>query len=262
MSSPKGAHLDAEPGFRHLIEGLKAAAPRIVVLTGAGISTESGLPDFRSPGGLWTRYNPAELATIEALERRPLRFYEFYRLRLRALAGADPNPAHFALAELQRQGHIGPIITQNVDGLHQKAGAPDVIELHGTLGMARCHRCGRPHPPEILERPVTTEADIPRCQHCGGAIRPGVVLFGEPLPADAFERALEAARTCAAMLVVGSSLEVFPAADLPRVALERGAALFILNLAPTPYDDRAAAVVRGHAGQVLPDIARAFGVKR
>ena len=251
-----------EPSLRGLIEGLKAAAPRIVVLTGAGISTESGLPDFRSPGGLWSRYNPAELATVDALERRPLQFYEFYRMRLRALASAAPNPGHSALADLQRRGLLGPIITQNVDGLHQKAGAVDVIELHGSLAAARCHRCARPYPPDVLDRPVVTEADIPRCHDCGGPVRPGVVLFGELLPADAFERALAAARACAAMLVVGSSLEVYPAADLPRVALQHGAQLYVVNLTPTPYDDRAAAVVRARAGQVLPELARALGVTR
>ncbi len=228
------------------------------MLTGAGISTESGLPDFRSPGGLWAQYDPAQLATVEALERTPLRFYEFYQRRLRALAGARPNPAHYALAELQRRGRIGLIATQNVDGLHQQAGSTDVAELHGTLARAHCHRCGRSYSPAVLDVPIRTTADIPRCPDCGGMIRPSVVLFGELLPEQEFRRARQAAERCDAMLVVGSSLEVYPVAGLPEVARAHGARLFIVNLSATPYDGLAEVVVRARAGEVLPVVAAAL----
>ena len=228
------------------------------MLTGAGISTESGLPDFRSPGGLWGQYDPARLASVEALEQDPLLFFQFYQQRLRMLAGAEPNAAHRALAELQRRGRIGLIATQNVDGLHQKAGATDVAELHGSLAWARCHRCSRRFDVAVLDRPVRRPEDIPRCPLCGGIIRPAVVLFGELLPEEAYARALQAAQACDAMLVVGSSLEVYPAAGLPEVALRHGARLFIVNLSETVYDGAASVVVHARAGEVLPCLARAL----
>lgn len=245
------------PQVEQLIEEM-ARARHITVLTGAGISTESGLPDFRSPGGLWAQEDPARLASLEALEREPLRFFRFYQQRLRRLAGARPNPAHYALAELQRRGRIGLIATQNVDGLHQQAGAVDVVELHGSLAWARCHRCGRRFDASVLDRPIESLEDIPRCDRCGGVVRPDVVLFGELLPELAYRRALAAAQQCDAMLVVGSSLEVYPAAGLPEVALACGAKLFIVNLSETPYDDRASVVVHARAGEVLPLVARAL----
>ena len=243
--------------IEQLIAGL-APCRRITVLTGAGISTESGLPDFRSPGGLWGQYDPARLATVEALERDPLLFFQFYQRRLRMLAQAEPNAAHRALAELQRRGRIGLIATQNVDGLHQKAGAVDVAELHGSLAWARCHRCGRRFDASVLDRPVQRSEDIPRCPQCGGIIRPDVVLFGELLPEEAYARALRAAQSCDAMLVVGSSLEVYPAAGLPEVALSHGARLFIVNLGETVYDGVATVTVRARAGEVLPRLAQAL----
>ncbi|HEY8485933.1 MAG TPA: NAD-dependent deacylase [Limnochordales bacterium] len=247
-------------GLVELVEGLRASR-QVVVLTGAGVSTESGLPDFRSPGGLWSQEDPARLASVEALEREPLRFYRFYQTRLRMLAGARPNPAHYALARLQRAGRIGLIATQNVDGLHQKAGAVDVAELHGSLAWARCHRCHRRFEASVLDRPIVTEQDIPRCHACGGMVRPAVVLFGELLPELAYRRAMLAAQSCDAMLVVGSSLEVYPAAGLPEVAMACGARLFLVNLGETPYDDRADVVVRARAGVVLPELARALGIE-
>jgi len=229
-------------------------AGRIAVLTGAGISTESGLPDFRSQGGLWRKFRPEELATIDALQQSPGRFYEFYRFRLELLEQAAPNPAHRALAELEEQGRITKIATQNVDGFHTAAGSRAVVELHGTLRRARCHECGREHPVALLRKPVDEHWNPPRCS-CGGLIRPGVVLFGETLPQEALEEAARAVEVSGGLLVVGSSLQVYPAAGLPRIALDCGKPLWILNLAPTPYDSAAELVIRRKAGDVLPKVA-------
>lgn len=245
--------LVSSPMEQQLIEALRQVE-RLVVLTGAGMSTESGLPDFRSPSGLWRHHRPEELASVDALLHRPLLFYEFYRYRLELLEGVAPNPGHKALVELERQGRLQCIVTQNVDGLHTAAGSRNVLEIHGSLRKARCHTCGRPYPSEILKRPVTTLAEVPRCA-CGGPIRPGVVLFGEMLPEAPLRRAVEAVENCEALLVIGSSLQVYPAASLPEIALRRGARLWIINLAPTPFDRDADLVVAKKAGEVLAQIA-------
>ena len=238
-----------------------ARAGRIAVLTGAGISTESGLPDFRSKGGLWRTFRPEEIASVDALRRRPLLFYEFYRFRLELLRQAAPNPAHFALAELERQGRVVRVVTQNVDGLHGEAGSRRVSELHGSLRQARCHECGRSHPVDLLEKPVNDLADVPRCA-CGGLVRPGVVLFGEMLPRNALDEAARAMESCEGVLVVGTSLQVYPAAGLPQVALRRGRPVWIVNLTPTPYDGSAEIVVREKAGEVLPQVAALLGAPK
>lgn len=232
-----------------LIEELQEVE-RLVVLTGAGMSTESGLPDFRSPDGLWSRYRPEELASVDALLERPLLFYEFYRTRLEMLDRVKPNAGHRALAELEKQGRLQWIVTQNVDGLHTAAGSRNVAELHGSLRETRCHDCGRPHPVEVLKKPVNDIASLPRCR-CGGLIRPAIVLFGELLPEKALYQAKTALENCEALLVIGTSLQVYPAASLPQIALEQGARLWILNLTPTPYDGVAEIVVRSKAAEVL-----------
>lgn len=231
-----------------------AGKKRIAVLTGAGMSTESGLPDFRSADGLWRQHRPEELASIEALYHRPLLFYEFYRFRLELLKQAAPNPAHLALVELERRGRLEAIVTQNVDGLHSLAGSREVAEIHGTLRQARCHDCARVYPVSWLEKPVEDLALLPRCT-CGGLIRPGVVLFGEMLPQEALNRAVEAMERCDGLLIVGSSLQVHPAASLPQMVFERNKPLWIVNLDPTPYDGVADIVVRAKAGKVLPKVA-------
>lgn len=226
---------------------------RLVVLTGAGMSTESGLPDFRSRDGLWRKHRPEELASVDALEHRPLLFYEFYRQRLELLEGVEPNAGHLALAELEKQGRLSCIVTQNVDGLHSEAGSRNVYEIHGSLRKARCHTCGRPHPVEVLKKPVSELSGLPRCQ-CGGLVRPGVVLFGEMLPEEALSRAIAAVESCDALLVIGTSLQVYPAASLPRLALDRGARLWIINLTPTPYDAMADIVVASKAAELLAQV--------
>src|SRR5690606_14553189 len=226
---------------------------RLVALTGAGMSTESGLPDFRSQQGLWRQHSPEELASVEALRRNALQFYEFYRFRLQLLDNVAPNPGHHALVELEKEGRLQCIVTQNVDGLHAAAGSRNVAEIHGSLRKARCHDCGRPHSADILKRPVRSLAELPRCE-CGGLIRPGVVLFGEALPENALSQAIEAVANCDALLVIGTSLQVYPPASLPQIALDHGARLWIINLAPTPYDASADLVVREKAGEVMSEI--------
>lgn len=227
-----------------LAELIRANQP-CVVLTGAGVSTESGIPDFRSAGGIWRRYDPYEVASIDAFHRDPKRVWEFYALRLDALADAQPNPAHLALAELERAGLVEAVITQNVDRLHAAAGTRDLVEVHGSIGSAVCPACGR------VEDDVRPLLPLPRCAACGAILKPGVVMFGELLPVAAIERATELAAHAALLLVVGTSLEVWPVAGLPDETLSHGGVLAIVNREPTPYDDAAALVVHASAGEVL-----------
>lgn len=244
---------------RELAHALKKAQ-HAVVLTGAGASTESGLPDFRSKTGLWKGIDPVSLISLSALRRRPVEFYQFYRMRFSHLWGARPNPVHRVLAALQEEGMVKRLITQNVDGLHQAAGSPDVIELHGSLRECSCLTCGRTFPSRLIDVDVKTAADIPRCPECGGMLKPGVVLFEEPLPPDAIETAFDEARRADLFLVIGSSLEVGPANQLPLLAVQSGADLAILNLTPTYLDGYARWVIREKAGQVLTAVASELGI--
>lgn len=239
--------------IKRLAESI-ARAGRIAVFTGAGMSTESGLPDFRSKDGLWRQHRPEELASVQALDQNPLVFYEFYRFRLELLGKAAPNPAHAALAELERQGRVEAVVTQNVDGFHTQAGSRNVIEIHGSLREARCQHCQRMHPASVLQKRASDVSELPKCE-CGGFIRPGVVLFGEMLPYQAMSRAIDAMKTCGGLLIIGSSLQVQPAAHLPQIVLDRGKPVWIINLTPTPYDEAAEIVLREKAGEALPQVA-------
>jgi len=233
---------------------LLRTARTAVALTGAGVSTESGLPDFRSPGGLWAGIDPMRVASLTAFRRRPEEFYAFYRKRLALLRRARPNPAHLALARLERAGRLAAVITQNVDGLHQAAGSRRVLELHGNLRQAVCPDCGRRWEIAVLEEALAA-GRVPRCDRCFQAMKPDVVLFEELLPLGVFD---EAERLCAAadvLLVVGSSLQVTPAASLPQTVLDHGGRLIIVNREETPFDHAAAVVLRGAAGELLPSIA-------
>lgn len=221
-----------------------------VVLTGAGMSTESGLPDFRSPQGLWKGLDPKKLASISALHNNTREFYEFYRMRLAKLQQALPHRGHFALARLQKERLLDAIITQNVDGLHHQAGAVRVIELHGNLREAVCIKCGRIYPSKLLE-----EQELPHCAHCRGMLKPGVILFGESLPAEALRQAEMETRRAHLFVVIGSSLEVSPANYFPVLARERGAKLVLINLEPTHMDDDADLTIRRPAGEVLEELA-------
>jgi NAD-dependent deacetylase len=227
-----------------------------VVLTGAGISTESGIPDFRSAGGIWARYDPAEVAHIDAFRRDPARVWEFYVLRLDGLAQAEPNDGHRALAELEERGWIRAVVTQNVDGLHRRAGSHEVVEVHGSLREAECVHCGVRVPMED----AVASLPLPPCPDCGEVLKPGVVMFGELLPAEAIERAQALAVEAELLLVVGSSLEVHPVASLPGATLASGGALAIVNRGATPWDSRAELVLDGGAGQTLRALESALGI--
>jgi NAD-dependent deacetylase len=229
-----------------LAELIRANRP-CVVLTGAGASTESGIPDFRSSSGVWAQYDPYEVASIVGFRRDPERAWEFYGRRLGVLGAAQPNAAHVALAELERDGWIQALVTQNVDRLHERAGSQEVIEVHGSLRSASCLACGGREPMED----VAARLPLPRCPSCDAVLKPDVVMFGELLPAAAIDRATALAEGAALMLVVGSSLEVWPVAGLPETTLARGGKLAIVNREPTCYDERADLVVHASAGEVL-----------
>lgn len=227
-----------------------------VALTGAGLSTPSGIPDFRSPGhGLWEQANPMEIATIYAFRDNPQRFYNWIRPLAASIRDARPNPAHFALARLEQAGILRTIITQNIDGLHQKAGSVGVAEVHGHIREAVCMNCYGCVATEMYESALISDGQIPHCPACGGVLKPNVTLFGEALPAQALLAATKAARQCDVMLVAGSSLEVSPAADLPDLAMTHRAKLIIVNLGHTHLDVWADVLIRGDVAVVLPQIA-------
>ena len=240
------------PGFEIPLQLLEAfhKATRVVALTGSGISAESGVPTFRdaqSPG-LWERYDPLELATPEAFARDPRLVWEWYNWRRSLVANAEPNPGHEALADLERRIPGFTLATQNVDGLHQRAGSRRVIELHGNIMRSRCSKEG------VIVREYEGEQIPPRCPRCGGFLRPDVVWFGEMLPFGALEEASEAARGCNLFLSIGTSSLVYPAAALPYEALENGATLVEINPTETPLSAIADFTLRGPAGEVLPDL--------
>jgi NAD-dependent deacetylase len=227
-----------------------------VALTGAGVSTESGIPDFRSAQGIWARHDPFEVAHIEALRRDPARVWEFYALRLDALARAEPNDGHRALARLEEQGWVSAVVTQNVDGLHQRAGSREVVEVHGSLREAECTSCGVRVPmADALE-----QLPLPACPECGEVLKPGVVMFGELLPAEAIGRAQQLAAEADLLLVVGSSLEVHPVAGLPGDTLAAGGALAIVNRGGTPWDSHAEVVIDAGAGETMGALASALDI--
>jgi len=228
-----------------------------VVLTGAGVSTESGIPDFRSPSGLWATFDPLEYGSIEAFRADPLKVWSFYKPRVAMLTEAEPNPAHLALAELERCGFVEAVVTQNIDLLHGRAGSKEVVEVHGSIRTATCPGCGERYPLEqVLE--LLDDADAPACPACGAILKPDVVFFGELLPPEAIERAYELSRRTRLLLVVGSALEVYPIAGLPEETLAAGGALAIVNHGRTPYDGRAVLRVGGSAGEILPAVVAAL----
>jgi len=213
------------------------SARSVVALTGAGISVPSGIPDFRSPGtGLWAGVDPMEVAHIDVWRRDPQRFWGFYGQRFTLLDGKEPNGAHRALAELERQGRLDGVITQNIDGLHGASGLRELVEIHGSVASASCLTCGARVP--LAEARARLDADpegVPRCV-CGRPLKPDVVLFGEMLDPGAMQRASDLAAGADLMLCIGSSLEVYPAAGLPELTLGAGGALAIVTKSATPYD--------------------------
>jgi NAD-dependent deacetylase len=225
-----------------------------VVLTGAGISTESGIPDFRSPTGVWAQYDPMEYATIDAFLEDPAKVWDFYGKRLAMLDGAQPNDGHRALAELEDRGWVSAIVTQNIDRLHERAGSRVLVEVHGSIRTSSCLVCGAVVPfAEVVEL-----LPVPGCPRCGRILKPDVVMFGELLPEAAIGRALHLAATAGLLLVVGSSLEVYPVAGLPLETLAAGGSLAIVNRGSTPFDSRASVTIDGGAGETLRALAGAL----
>jgi len=232
-------------------------AQRVVVLTGAGISTPSGIPDFRSEGsGLWSRDEPLEVASLSTFRTAPERFFNWFRPLASQIFYDQPNPAHIALAEYEQAGNQKTILTQNIDGLHQKAGSSHVVEVHGTLRTLSCTQCYKQFPSEIFLKAFIENGTIPQCPTCAGILKPDVILFGEQLPQSAWEAAQRAARQCDLMIVAGSSLEVMPVAGLPLQALESGAHLVVINNTETYVNVRADMVITENVATILPQIIK------
>ena len=225
------------------------SACSVAVLTGAGISAESGIPTFRGAAGLWRQYRPEDLATPEAFARDPKLVWEWYDWRRGLIAKAQPNAAHCALTRLERRVSDFTLITQNVDGLHDRAGSRNILKVHGDIWTVRCSACGKERQdlrPSIPDLPL-------RCA-CGALERPGVVWFGEPLPAEVWQRAETAAREAALFLVIGTAAVVYPAAGLANLAKSAGAKVVEINVAETPLSPFVDASLRGPAAEILPQL--------
>ncbi|WP_297501660.1 NAD-dependent protein deacetylase [Thermococcus sp.] len=235
---------------------LLASSGSTIAFTGAGISAESGIPTFRGKDGLWKNYKAEELATPEAFGRNPKLVWDFYRWRMGLILKARPNPAHYALAELERLGILTAVITQNVDDLHREAGSKNVIELHGNIFQVRCSSC--PYREDLKESGRLEEflsmKGLPKCPECGSLLRPDVVWFGEALPRDALERAFGLAEKADIVLVIGTSGAVYPAAYIPYIVNERGGRVIEVNVERSGITPIADVFIRGKAGEVLPHI--------
>lgn len=256
------AQIRKGPGDRSslaLATELLRGSGRTLALTGAGISTPSGIPDFRSErSGLWNHVDPLEVASIWGFHNHPERFYEWFKPLAARTAAARPNAAHRALADMEAAGKLVGVATQNVDSLHQAAGSVCVCELHGHMRTMTCLGCNTRYPADGPLRDVLAGGPPPRCAACNELLKPDVVLFGEPLPYDVLSRAQEAALACDVMLIVGTSLEVMPAADLPLLARRRGARLVLINLTPTPLDDQMDVIVRADVVEALRSVAESL----
>lgn len=224
---------------------------KTIALTGAGISVESGIPDFRSAGGLWSKYDPEEYAHISAFRSNPEKVWHMLKEMMELVLGAEPNPAHIALAELEKMGLLSSVITQNVDGLHQRGGSKEVIEFHGSNRWLVCIECGDRREAASLSFDVIP----PRCLHCSSILKPDVVFFGEPIPWEAQTRSFEEAATCDLVLVIGTSAVVYPAAGIPTSAKQSGAKVVEINMEPTPLTGYISDyLIQGSAGAILPKI--------
>ena len=242
-----------------------AQSKKLVVFTGAGMSTESGISDFRSPGGIWDRFDPSELnyQTFMASEAGRERYWQFSRALWPEIALAQPNPGHHAIAEFHRLGRLECVITQNIDNLHQRAGVPaeKVIELHGTMKWVNCLECGQSYPREQIQARLDAGTKVPRCDSCGGIMKPATISFGQPMPEQETRQAEAAAAASDLFLSVGSSLVIYPAAQMPLIAKVSGAKLVIINLTPTPHDGHADIVINQKTGPVLSAIAERVKAK-
>ena len=231
-------------------------AQHCVVLTGAGISTASGIPDFRSAGsGLWTHHNPMEVASLTIFRHRPERFFEWLRPLVKKMLHAKPNPAHSALAKLESQGFIKTIITQNIDGLHQRAGSKQVLEVHGNLNTLTCTGCYKQYDAKSYLSPYIKFGKIPHCPSCSSILKPDAVLFEEQLPITVWLAAKKAAEICDLILITGSSLAVMPVAGIPSLASQSGARIVIINQSATYLDEQADCVITGNVTDIMPPLA-------
>ena len=232
---------------------------RTVALTGAGISAESGIPTFRGEGGLWTKYDPVKVSSIETFLSNPTAYWEVAKERGALALAAKPNAGHKALAAMEQAGRVEAVMTQNTDGLHQDAGSRRVIELHGSGRTVECLDCGRREPRADVQERLDREMP-PRCSNCDGSrLKPTVVFFGESMPLAAVHESFALAKEADAILVVGSSLVVYPAAEIPLEAIRGGAAMIVVNAEPTPFDKLATVVLHGRAGEILPQLAALTG---
>ncbi len=239
-------------------------AKRVVVFTGAGVSTESGIPDFRSPGGFWEKHDPDDFTYQKFISNPDSRRKQWQAFRERFLTGgAKPNPAHHAIAELDRLGKLNCVITHNVDGLHREAGVPagKVFELHGNMQSVVCLNCGQRYPFEQIKARLDKGEEIPDCESCHGMLKPDVVLFGESLPEEVLKEATSRAYDCDLFIVIGSTLIVYPAAYMPMYAADAGAKLVIINLSSTPMDQQASVLIRAKAGEAMAKIIKQVKAK-
>lgn len=237
---------------------LIAGAENIMAFTGAGLSTESGIPDFRSPGGIWEKYDPSEFEyhRIVSSDRARAAYWKMSSEFYATMRDARPNPAHLALRDLEKSGKLSAIVTQNIDNLHQKAGNSEekIIEIHGTAFYVSCLGCGKFYDRDFIEARLTAGDALPACDHCIGILKPATVSFGQAMPQAALEAGFRYAEQCDLCLVMGSSLVVYPAASIPAAALQHGARLLIINRDPTHLDGQAHLVIHESVGEVLPRI--------
>lgn len=233
-----------------------SGAEHVAVLTGAGVSAESGIKTFRDPDGLWAKFNPAELASVDGFMANPNLVWEWYRHRVEIISSTKPNPGHFAIAEMQTIFKRFTMITQNVDRLHHAAGSKDVIELHGNILENHCFDCGMPFDGETN----LPDYKIPKCNQCGGRIRPSVVWFGEMLPVDAIRQAEKAAENCDVFFTIGTSAEVYPAANLPIIAKRQGAYVIEINPNVTSISNYMDLSIRATSAVALPELLHQFSV--
>ena len=236
------------------VAGLIKESKRLIVFSGAGISTESGIPDFRGPGGIWQKFDPDDFTYKKFINDASSRRRQWQLFRQLATT-VEPNPAHYAVAALHRMGKLDCVVTQNIDNLHQSAGVPaeKVLELHGSMREMVCLSCGRRYSAaQVIDRLETEE--VPDCEQCRGILKPNVVFFGEQLPQGIFNKAAERAGRCDLLIAIGSTLTVYPAAYIPEYALDAGAKLVIINLSSTPLDKQAAVLAQAKAGEFMTQV--------
>jgi NAD-dependent deacetylase len=255
MTTPKN-NFKQQESIKFVSELIKSSR-NTVILSGAGISTPSGIPDFRSEGtGLWAKDEPLEVASLTTFRHSPKKFFDWIRPLIKLIVNAQPNPAHDAITSLENAGFIKTIITQNIDNLHQKSGSKNVIETHGSILKMTCTKCFYKTSSDPYIKSFINDGQIPFCPKCESILKPDVILFGEQMPHLPWENALSAARNCDLMIVAGSSLEVLPVAGIPMQALDRGAHLVIINQTPTYLGVRADMVILDDVAILMPEICR------